>query len=455
MAMARTTKIRAAQGLCVLLALGAASAARAQAREPLCTVVETRRVLAGTSIGGEGDGERIVAEPLLAAGASNARFVVATRDPLHALAAGGAHPPARDLSELGYAAGVTGTPPHASGLSVVRTDERMIPVGEAVFVPDPGAGAGTVAPALPLGVALPAGVLVLQRLGGDLYAVLVPPAGEIPAARRVLEAPSGAGAAGARGFAWFTATARDEGAVALAGTADGAVVAVRFDRDGAVAGAPVAWSQRVGGAMQLLPTGAGAPLAALLARPVQGTGPQNEQAAQQVVVHLTDALQPAAGPPAATGFAQYPMAYVRRGDNLVLVQWAQAQGLAIAVLPVTAQRLGQQLPRLWYAQPPLDGAHVGQAALLGSGNIVYDLAVYTDPLGGALYGHLAWIPPSAVPIVRRDVLPVRTRLVAPPRVLPAADGVVAVLAGVDETGAAVDAFHVRCDLVSVPAQGGQ
>jgi hypothetical protein len=34
--------------------------------------------------------------------------------------------------------------------------------------------------------------------------------------------------------------------------------------------------------------------------------------------------------------------------------------------------------------------------------------------------------------------------------LPAEDGVVAVMANVDEMGGGVDAVHVRCDLVTLP-----
>lgn len=424
--------------------------ARAQSTEPLCATVQSRRLVSGTWLDPESS-DRMVAQPLLASGEGGARFVVAVRDPSHTLRAGDARNAVREAEELNYEAmgGLAARVP--SGLTIVRFDAGLEPVGEPIFLQDPAGAQQGATPASPVGVALPAGVLVLQILRGDVYATVVPPAGPVPAPARVAQAPSpAANEQGGRGFAWLTATSRGGGAIALAGTAQGVVVTLRFDARGARVGEPGIWTQRVGGSMELLPMGDEGPMAALLARPVRGTGSEGEQARQQVAVVLDETLNPM-GLPFATGFAQFPMAMVRRGRSLVMMQWAQQQGVAIATLPIEERRLGERLPRLWYAQPPLEGANAGQAAVLGPGNIVYDVVLYSD-VGGGLHGHVVWVPPSGVPTVRRDVLPVRARLAAAPQVLAAADGVVALLATYDETGGAIDAFHVRCDLVSLPAQ---
>jgi hypothetical protein len=432
--------------------LGTASVATAQTREPLCVTVESRRLASGSWLGANGS-DRLVARPLLTAGANGERFVVAVRDPEHTLHTAGAPRVPRGVEELGFA-----RPPQPSarpsGLTVIRVGADLRPVGEAVFVPDPVANARradeeTVAPGIPVGVSLGAGVLVLQHVAGDVYATVVPSSGAIPAPRRVAQSPTVSSGNEQGGFVWLTATPRGDGAIALAGTEEGDVVAMRFDRTGALVGEPGLWTQRVGGPMQLLPTGDG-PIAALLGRPVRGTGPENEQARVQVLVPLTEGLQPA-NEPVNTGFAQFPMAYTLRGRSLILFQWAQQQGVAIATLPVGDRRIGEQLPRLWYANPPLEGLNLGQDAILGPGNIVYNVVAYGDPVAGGVHGHVGWLPPSGQPTVRRDVLPVRARVVAPPQLLPAEDGVVVVMGTYDETGGAVDAYHVRCDLVTLPA----
>lgn len=424
----------------------------AQQREPLCVTVESRRLISGPWLGANGS-DRLVAEPLRVPGAQGERFVVAVRDPEHTLWAGDARGLPRKVDELGYA-GPPSLESRSAGLTVVRVGSDLRVIGEAMFVADPvpsvrPEGEETVAPGIPVGVSLPAGVLVLEHISGDVYATVVPPSGAIAPPRRVAQSPTVSNPGEHRGFTWLTATARGEGAIALAGTDQGDVVALRFDRSGALQGDPVLWSRRVGGPMQLLPTGEG-PIAALLARPVRGTGPQNEQARVQVLVTLDETLSPV-GEPINTGFAQFPMAYTLRGRTLMLFQWAQQQGVAIATWPVDERSIQQQLPRLWYAQPPLEGIPLGQDALLGPGNIVYNVVAYGDPVAGGVHGHVSWVPPSGQPVVRRGVLPVRARLITPPRLLPAEDGVVVVMATYDETGGAVDAFHVRCDLVTVPA----
>jgi hypothetical protein len=236
----------------------------------------------------------------------------------------------------------------------------------------------------------------------------------------------------------------------LAGTEAGEVVAMHLDRAGALAGEPALWSHRVGGPMTLLPTHDGAPLAALLGRPVHGTGARNEQARVQVLLPLNDALAPI-GEPQATGFAQFPLATVARGNDVLVFQWAEQQGVAIATMPTNGRVVHAELPRVFYARPPLEGALLGHTATLAPGNVVYDLVTYGEDQG-ELHGHLAWVPPSGVPIIRRDVLPLRTRLAAAPRALPAADGVSVIVSGEDETGGAIDAIHLRCDLVNAHAR---
>jgi hypothetical protein len=339
----------------------------------------------------------------------------------------------------------------ASGYAAIRLDDRMQVVDDRVFVaepvPTPPQNGHSVA-TLPVAVTVASGVLVVARHAGDLYASVIPPSGPIPAATRVAAAPAPVEGA-ARGFEWITATARAEGAVALAGTSDGQVVAIRFDSNGAVRGTPARWEDRVGGPMEFVPSHDG-PLAALLGRPVRGTGPHNEQARVQVLVSLDENLRPV-GQPFATGFAQFPLAMVQRGRSMLIFQWAEQQGVAISTLPVGERHFGEQLPRLYYAQPPLEGSHAGHAATLGASNIVFDVASYLES-GGGMHGHVTWLAPSGTPYIRRDVLALRLEPAFAPAVLPAADGVVVITGGTDETGGAVDAYHVRCDLVSVPQQ---
>ena len=82
-------------------------------------------------------------------------------------------------------------------------------------------------------------------------------------------------------------------------------------------------------------------------------------------------------------------------------------------------------------------------------SVVFDVAFYGDA-NGEVRGHLAWVPPEGTPTLRRDVLALHASLLAAPVVVPASDGVVVVVPVEDETGTAVDAYHVRCDLVALP-----
>ncbi len=434
----------------LLAALACSSVAAAQSREVSCIPVESRRILAGerTEVA---DGDRMAVATLPAAGPNGERYVLVLHQMIEGLSA--PHAVRRDVGELGYLAmgGLAGTMP--SGRTVVRLDEQLRRVGEPVFVQDPVASPPVNSHAvgtLPIAVTTTSGVLVLERLAGDLFAMRVPANGVIAPPARVASAPAPVEGT-QRGFEWFTAIARREGTVALAGTYDGQVVALRFDREGALQGTPATWAHRVGGPMVLLPTFDG-PLGALLGRPVPGTGPHNEQARMQALVSLDDQLRPT-GEPFATGFAQFPLAAAQRGRTLNVFQWVEQQGVAIATLPIGERRFGEQLPRLFYAQPPLEGSAIGTAATLGASHIVYNVGLYGEVQGG-VHGHVLWLAPGDTQDalhLRRDVLALRTTLAAPPVALAATDGVVVFTVGDDETGGGVDAYHVRCDLLSAAA----
>lgn len=386
--------------------------------------------------------------PLPAAGPHGERFVLVLHERSNGLTS--PHAVRRDLGEPGYEPTDILGEVVPSGRVIVRLDEQLRAVGSPVFVQDPSTGLSSGSQhrvgSLPIALTTASGVLVLERLGDDLFATRVSVAGTItPPARIAVAPPPVEGPQ--RGFAWLTAVARREGSVALAGTYDGQVIALRFDREGAVQGLPAAWTQRVGGPMVFLPTLDG-PVGTLLGRPVPGTGPHNEQARVQALVSLDDRLRPT-GEPFATGFAQFPLAAAQRGRTLSVFQWVDQQGVAIASLPVGDRRIGEQLPRLFYAQPPLEGSALGTAATLGASNIVYNIALYGEAQGG-VHGHVLWIAPGGTQDalhLRRDVLALRTVLAAPPVILPASDGVVVFTVGEDETGGSVDAYHVRCDLL--------
>lgn len=408
--------------------------ASSQAREPLCATVQSRRLLSGPAWGSTAF-DRLVARPFHRAGAQGQRFLVLAPDN------GGSLREQPGVGTFGWSA-----PQNAGsgGLLMLRLDaeQRTVDGPTRIALP-PAAGDGR---AMLTGVSLEAGVLVLARSEHGLVSMLVPSQGAAPSPQRVLTRTADAPA-----LAWVTATARGDGAVALAGDAQGNVWALRFDARGALVGEPAAWTeqQRVGGPLELLPTGRGGPPAALLGRPVQGAGPGGEQARVQALVLLDAQLRPE-GTPTATGFAQFPLAYVARNNELVVLQWAATQGLAVGTFAMNERRIATAAPRLFYAQPPLQGTLVGHDAWIDREGITYDLVTYQE--GAGLAGHLAWITPAGQPIVRRAVLPTRGLARTPPQLLPAEDGVLVVQGLLDETGGAVDLFHVRCELVSVTAQ---
>jgi hypothetical protein len=166
----------------------------------------------------------------------------------------------------------------------------------------------------------------------------------------------------------------------------------------------------------------------------------------QMLVTLDERLLPVAAPE-RTGFAQFAFATVGRGAAVEVSQWVGPQGVAIGRLPVSARRVGAESPRLWYAQPPFGGLARHASALLTREGIHYALTI-TERRGGAMSeSHLAWVPPSGEPMLRRNVVPVFGAVLGAPAMIPAEDGFVAVVAHNDEGGFALDAFHVRCDLV--------
>lgn len=441
--------MRVAGGLGVFLV---GSLALGQSREPLCVTTRARRLVSGPYLRVNGS-DRVVARPFPQG--SPTAFLVAVRDPDHSLRVGDSRGLTRGPQELGWVP--PRTTPRPSGMTFLRVDTDLAVQGEAVFVRDPVESPRppdeeTIAPGIPVGATVDAGVLVLEHLNGDLYATVVPPSGPVPEAHRVAEAPVPIAPDAHRGFVWLTMVERGaeghRGALALAGTDDGSVVSLRFDGAGARMGEPSRWSRRVGGVMTLLPVPEGARPVALLERPVRGTTATGAQAREQVLVRLDDALEPV-GEPERTGLGPYPTGYATRGSTLVLTQWAEARGLALATLPVRDGAVALELPRIW-TTTPFAGVPLGHAMVRG-GTILYDFMLHGDDVAGALHGYLAWVPPAGAPFARREVLPLRARVLAPPALLPAEDGFVAVLAEEDETGAGVDAVHVRCELVTFPA----
>lgn len=430
----------------------AASTAAAQQREPLCVTTEVRRLVGAPFLQVNGS-DYLAARPLPAVGADGAAFVVAVRDPDHSLRVGDARGLRRTVDEMEFHGAYT-PPDRAPGLTVLRLDRELHVVGEAVFLADPvrgERGRETYPPGIPDAVTVDDGVLVVEHVAGDLYATVVPAAGEVPAVRRVAEAPL-LSQSGHRGFVWLSAAERrrdnHRGAAVLAGTDDGEVTALSFDAHGAVEGAPVLWQQHVGGAMQLaMVPGANDPVA-VLERPVRGTTMTGEQAREQVLVRLTSTLEPQ-GEPERLGLGPYPTALVARGRDLVATQWAESRGLAVATLPVENGTLRTELPRLWTTDP-LEGIPLAHVAIRGAGNVLYDLMLHGDDVAGGLHAYVTWLPPAGAPFPRRDVIPWRARMITRPALLPAEDGVVVLMAGYDELGGGLDAAHVRCEMVTLP-----
>lgn len=388
---------------------------RAQAREPLCRNVETRRVSASASPA-QNLGESVLARPLLGGARGDARFVLVWRE-------------WRSERDGGSVA------------RIARVGEDLRRVGAVATL----AVSGRAGEVVPLAIAaLPDKTLVFAAVGSGFFALSFDAAGAQSAARELVALPDAPEGQPRNRVVWATATERADGAVLLAGALDGSVRAYRFDRQGDKT-AETTWTQRVGGAMRLLPTGEGGPVAALLHRPLPGVGPNGEEPAVQMLVTLDDRLLPVSAPE-RTGFAQYPFSAVTRGSNVELAQWVGTRGVAIGSLPVSARRVALGNPRLWFAQPPFLGGARYAAGLDARDGVSYALVI-GDRSGNSVESHLAWIPPSGEPMLRRNVVPVFGTVLGAPAMLPAADGFVAVVAHNDESGFALDAYHVRCELV--------
>ncbi len=239
--------------------------------------------------------------------------------------------------------------------------------------------------------------------------------------------------------------------VTLVGYNDGSLRAFRIMPDGAITD-DTTWTQRVGGSVRLLPTQANMPIVGLLERTLPGVGLNGDRPAIQMLVTLDERLAPV-GTPERTGFAQFPwdVSTTRQG-LLQIAQWVSGQGLAIARFSVTAQRVNLEVPRLWYLQPPLGGYNIATSAVTSNDGIGYSLVISQDSRAGLLEGHMSWIAPSGEPALRRNVLSLNGDLAARPRLLAAADGFVALVPVNDETGFAVEAHHVHCELVRRPEQ---
>jgi hypothetical protein len=430
-----------------------ATGALAQTREPLCVTTAVRRLVSAPYLQVNGS-DFLVARPLPSPAADGAAFVVAVRDPDHSLRVGDARELPRTVDEMEFERPQT-APDRDPGLTVLRLDRTMRVVGEPTFLPDPvrgERGQETYAPGIPAGATVDDGVLVVQHVAGDLYATVVPPSGPVPTPRRVAQAPA-VTESGHRGYVWFTLAERRRGdargAALLAGTDDGEVTALAFDGHGARVAEPVLWGQHVGGAMQLavMP---GGDTVAILERPVRGTAMNGSQAREQVLVRLSPTLEPL-GEPERLGLGPYPTTAVPRGDDLVVSQWAESRGLAVATLPSREGRLQLELPRLWTTSP-LEGIPLAHVAIRGAGNILYDLMLHGDDVAGGLHAYVTWQPPAGPPFPRRDVIPWRARMITRPALLPAEDGVVVLMAAYDELGGGIDAAHVRCELTTLPAR---
>jgi hypothetical protein len=437
-----------------LLGTAVTTVATAQPREPLCVTTEVRRLVSAPYLLVNGS-DHLVAQALPASTSTDAAFVVAVRDPDHSLRVGDARDLPRSLDEMEFERPCP-PPDRDPGLTVLRLDRTLHLVGEPVFLPDPvrgERGTETYPPGIPAGATIDDGVLVVEHIAGDLYATVVPATGPVPAPRRVMQAPSPDPPGGHRGFVWLSMVGHpheaQRGAALLAGTQDGRVMALTFDGRGVPLGQPLPWRQRVGGTMQLATVPNGPPVA-ILERPVRGTALDGSQAREQVLVRLTSTLEPL-GDPQRLGLGPYPTTAVARGNDLVVSQWAEARALAVATLPVRDGQPIVELPRLW-TTPPLEGIPLAHVTLRGVGNILYDLMLHGDDVAGGLHAYLTWLPPAGAPFPRRDVIPWRARMITRPALLPAEDGVVVLMAAYDELGGGIDAAHVRCELVTLPAR---
>lgn len=440
-----------AWGLFVTLALAAPSSA--QTREPLCVTTEVRRLVGAPWMQVNGR-DWIVAKPLPSPAADGSVFVVAARDPDRSLRAGEARTLTRTVDEMEFR-GSWHPPERDPGLTVMRVGRDLRVVGEPVFLQDPvrgERGEETFPPGIPAGVTIDDGVLVAEHIAGDLYATVVPASGAVQPPRRLAQSP--VASTGHRGFVWITAAPRvrdgARGAAVLAGTDDGEVVALDLDGHGVPRGAPVVWQQHVGGAMQLVAVPDASEPVAILERPVRGTTMTGDRAREQVLVRLSPTLEPV-GEPERLGLGPYPTTAVARGRDLVITQWAEARGVAISTLAVERGAPRVELPRIWTTDP-LEGIPLAHATVRGAGNVLYDLMLHGDDTAGGLHAYVTYIPPAGTPYPRRDVIPLRARVIARPALLPAEDGVSVVMATYDELGGGVDVAHVRCEMLTLPAR---
>lgn len=399
----------------------------AQHREPLCVTTELRR-LVSVSLAHETHSTEL-----------GHTVAVALREP-HG-----------ETAFVLAARGLDATP----GLTVVRVNRRMETVGERLFVADPVAQTEQ-SSAMIHGVAVDGGVLIVQRIAGGLYTVMVPPEGGSPSSVRVAT-NIGEG----EHFAWITVTSAtvndSHGAIALAGTSDGRVLPLRFDGHGTPVGQPRWWTQRVGGTMRLLPIAQNTVPTVILERPVRGTTATGGQAREQVLLRLSDTLDPV-GTPSRLGLGPDPIAMATQGLHTIVTQWAESRAIAVVTLTPsgntqntqdTQNTLRADTPRLWSTRP-LEGSPVGHTLGEGPHGELYDLAFNTDDNGSATHAYLTYIPPSGTPFSRRDVIPTRGRVIATPALITADDGVTVVLVSTDELGTGLDAIHLRCELVQLP-----
>lgn len=438
-----------AAALFSLTLLGAT--ASAQTREPLCATTRARRLVSASTLPVEGS-DYIAAQPFRALAPDGAAFVIAARDPEETLRVGPRRGSPRALSELEYQSPAAPST-RGAGLVVLRVDPELRVVGEPARLADPAPstrGEETNPPGIPAAVTVDSGVLVVQHIAGDLYATLVPREGAPSAPTRVAEAPIVI--RGHRGFTWLSAAPwlhdGAHGAAVLAGTEQGEVISLRVNGAGARVGSEQLWRQRVGGAMQLVALRDGASHIALLERPVRGTALDGAQARAQVLVQLSASLEPE-GEPVALGLGPYETVALSRGERLVVAQWAEARGFAASQLPLDGRGVRVETPRIWTTER-FEGAALGHRAVLGVGGVIYDLMLHGDEVAGGLHAYATFFPPAGTVYSRRDVMPLRARVVGRPALLPANDGFVAVMGVYDELGGGIDAVHVRCEMVTLP-----
>ncbi|MDP3274894.1 MAG: hypothetical protein Q8Q09_06820 [Deltaproteobacteria bacterium] len=415
----KTTQ-HAAKHLAILSGILLTNAAHGQAREPLCRTVETRRIF-GSQLVPQDTQDALRVLPLRGEWPGQARFVALWRE---------AHP-ATD-------GGTT--------LRMTRLDSRLQRVGEMGAWTSPALTAEQGRGAL-AAVVLRDSLLVLVRAGSSIQRLIVARDGSVRA-EPLLTLPSDVPAPNATPLRieWVDAIARGDGAIAMLGLTSGEVRAYRFDAAGAVS-AETTWTQRVGGVMRLLPTSATQSALAMLERTLPGQGADGETPAVQMLVTLDEQLLPV-GVPERTGYAHFPWSVVARsGGALEVHQWVRSQGVAIGRVTVSARRAALEAPRLWFAQPPFEGRAVASASIVGRGGVAYG-AVVTERAGGSLESQLAWVAPSGEPMLRRSVVPLSGRLLMLPALAAAEDGYVMFAGAEDETGFGIDAFHVRCDMVT-------